>query len=115
MDNAIETKSFAFSVRIVRLVRYLTEKKHETVLSRQVLRAGTSIGANVAEAVQAQSHADFVSKMSIALKEASETDYWLRLLAETDYITKEQADSMLADCRETVGLLTAILKTARNE
>ena len=88
MANIIEEKSFAFAIRIVNLYKHLNEAKKEFVLSKQLLRSGTSIGANVAEAEQAQSTPDFVSKMSIALKEASETKYWIRLLASTSYLTE---------------------------
>lgn len=86
MEQSIEDKSFQFAVRIVKLCRYLEETKKEYVLSKQIMRSGTAIGANVAESQQAQSRADFISKMSIALKEAVETNYWLRLLQETNYI-----------------------------
>ena len=98
MANIIEEKSFAFAVRIVNLYRHLNETKKEFVLSKQLLRSGTSIGANVAEAEQAQSTLDFISKMSIALKETSETKYWIRLLASTNYLTEAEAVSILNDC-----------------
>ena len=115
MDNAIESKSFQFSVRIVRLSRYLYEAKREYVLSRQLLRAGTSIGANVAEAQQAQSRADFISKISIALKEAAESKYWLRLLFATDYLTQPEFDSIFSDCIELEKILTSIIKTSKSD
>ena len=86
MENAVKEKSFRFAVRIVKLCNFLREKKSETVMSRQLLRCGTSIGANTAESHFAQSRPDFVSKLSIALKEAAETDFWLRLLYETNYL-----------------------------
>ncbi len=86
MENAIEIKSFRFAVRIVKLCKYLRSEKKEYVLSKQLLRSGTSIGANTAEAQQAQSRLDFASKLNIALKEAVETEYWLRLLHATDYL-----------------------------
>lgn len=86
MENIIEKKSFDFAIRIVKLYKFLCNEKNEFVLSKQLLRSGTSIGANVAEAQQAQSKADFISKISIALKEATESKYWLRLLNATDYI-----------------------------
>lgn len=89
-ENAVEAKSFDFAIRIVKLYQYLTNEKKEFVLSKQLLRSGTSIGANVAEAERAQSQADFYAKMSIALKEANETDYWLRLLYKTDYLTENE-------------------------
>ena len=100
MANIIEEKSFAFAVRIVNLYKHLSETEKEFVLSKQLLRSGTSIGANVAEAQQAQSKADFISKMSIALKETSETKYWIRLLASTGYLTEAESVSILDDCVE---------------
>ena len=112
-DNQILQKSKSFAVRIIRLSQHLTEEKKEKVLSRQVLRSGTSIGANVKEAVRGQSTADFLSKMQIALKEASETEYWLELLAETQYLSEKAADSVLNDCRELIRLITAIVRTTK--
>ena len=103
-------KSFAFSVRIVNLHRYLSRKKGEYVISRQICKSGTSIGANIAEAQRAQSTADFVSKLKIALKEASETQYWLHLLHETKYISDEGFFSLNADLEEILRILTAICK-----
>ena len=97
-DSIILSKSKAFSVRIVRLCRYLREEKKEFILSNQLLRSGTSIGANVHEGKYAQSTDDFISKNSIALKEAAETEYWLELLHETEYITKAEYDSIAKDC-----------------
>ena len=114
MDNHIETKSFLFAVRIAKLCRYLQEEKKEYILSKQLLRSGTSIGANIAESQQAQSRADFISKLSIALKEAVETNYWLRLLHASDYLTDSAFSSMITDCRELEKLLTSIIKTSRN-
>ena len=113
MDNIIAEKSFSFAVRIVKLYRYLSKKEQEYVLTRQLLRAGTSIGANIAEAQQAQSRPDFISKLSIALKEAAETHYWLRLLAAANYLSQKGANSMLADCIELEKLLTSILNSAK--
>ena len=114
MNNAVEEKSFRFSVRIVKLCKLLQEEKREYIMSRQLVRAGTSIGANIIESQQAQSRADFISKLNIALKEAAETDYWLRLLHATDYLTNVEYDSIIADCKELEKLLTAIIKTTRN-
>ena len=111
--NAISEKSFQFAIRIVRLYRYLTEEKKEFILSKQLLRSGTSIGANTAEAQQSQSRKDFISKLSISLKETTETKYWLRLLAATDYLTPAEADSMLRDCTELEKLLTTIVRSAK--
>lgn len=93
-ENAIEEKSFDFAVRIVNLYKHLTSEKKEFVLSKQLLRSGTSIGANVTEAQKAQSEADFTAKLYIALKEANETYYWLRLLHRTDYLTESEFKSM---------------------
>ena len=98
----------------MRLCRYLREEKKEYVLSKQLLRCGTSIGANVHEAKYAQSTDDFISKNSIALKEAAETEYWLELLYETEYLTKTAYDSIAEDCSELVRLLTAIVKTTKD-
>ena len=109
--NAIVGKSFAFAVRCVKLRKYLTTEKNEYVMSKQLLRCGTSIGANVKEALRGQSRPDFGAKMSISLKEASESEYWIELLQATEYITSEQGESLLTDCRELIKLLTSIVKT----
>ena len=113
MDGTIEQKSFRFAIRIVKLYKYLRKEKKEFVLSKQLLRSGTSIGANVAESQQAQSRADFVAKLNISLKEAAETDYWLRLLHATDYLSDEEYLSVHNDCRELEKMLTAIIKTTK--
>ena len=113
MENVIEIKSFNFAVRIVNLYKYLTDKKKEYVLSKQLLRSGTSIGANVAEAEQAQSKPDFVSKMNIALKETSETKYWIKLLNATEFLSEKESDSLLADCVELEKLLVSIIKSSK--
>ena len=109
-ENVIMRKSLAFSVRIVNLHRHLSQKKNEFVISRQICKSGTSIGANVAEAQRAQSTADFVSKLKIALKEANETQYWLQLLHETKYITDKEFTSIHGDLLEILKILTAICK-----
>ena len=114
MKNTVENKSFLFAVRIVKLCRYLQEEKKEYILSKQLLRAGTSIGANVAESQQAQSRADFVAKMNISLKEAVESNYWIRLLHASEYLSEAEATSILSDCRELEKMLTSIIKTSRN-
>ena len=113
MENAVELKSFQFAVRIVKLCKHLQGTKKEYTLSKQLLRSGTSIGANIAEAQQAQSRPDFISKLSIALKEAVETSYWLRLLQATDYLTQMEFQSIFSDCTELEKLLTAIIKTTK--
>ena len=109
-ENVIMSKSFAFSVRIVNLHKYLSQEKKEFVISRQLYRSGTSIGANVSEAQRAQSKKDFVAKLKIALKEASETQYWLQLLYETKYITSKEFESIHGDLVEILKILTAICK-----
>ena len=114
MNSNVEQKSFLFSVRIVKLARYLQEEKREYILSKQLIRSGTSIGANIVESQQAQSRADFISKLSIALKEACETNYWLRLLQATDYLSDPEFSSIIADCRELEKMLTSIIKTTRS-
>lgn len=113
MDNTAEEKSFLFAVRIVNLCNYLTEKKKAYTLSKQLLRSGTSIGANLAEAQQAQSRPDFISKLSIALKESVETNYWLRLLHASNYLTDLEFESIIMDCQEIEKMLTAIIKTSK--
>ena len=109
-ENAIQAKSLAFAKRIVRAYQFLHDEKKEYVLSKQLLRSGTSIGANIAEVQRAQSTADFVSKMKIALKEANETQYWLQLLYETKYITDKEYVSLHSDLVEILRILTAICK-----
>ena len=114
MENVVKEKSFRFAIRIVRLCKFLHNTKNEHVISKQLLRSGTSIGANTAEARYAQSRPDFVSKLSIAMKEAAETDYWLRLLYETDYLTQAQFSSLIHDCDELERLLASIIKTTKS-
>lgn len=110
-ENPIITKSFAFAVRIVKLAEYLRNERKEYVLSKQVLRSGTSIGANIEEAHGAQSDRDFFAKISVAYKEARETHYWLRLLRETNYLNDSAASSILADCEQIVKLAGTIKNT----
>ena len=110
MDNVIETKSFEFAVRTVNLYKHLTDNKKEFVLSKQLLRSGTSIGANVTEAQKRQSKADFNAKMNIALKEANESEYWIRLLYRTEYLTKEEFNSIEKDIKEIIAILVSICK-----
>ena len=112
-DNIIVDKSKAFAIRVIRLYQHLGSEKKEFVLSKQILRSGTSIGANVREAARAQSKADFIAKMQIALKEASETEYWIELLQETDYISGKAGESLIVDCKELLKMITAIVKTAK--
>ena len=113
-DNVIEVKSKSLAIRIVKLCRHLQSEKKEFVLTKQLLRSGTSIGANVKEALRGQSKADFTAKMSIALKEARESEYWLELLRETDYLSEEEYASIQNDCGEVARLLISIVKTSKN-
>ena len=103
-------KSLAFSVRIIHMQKYLSNQKREYVISKQICKSGTSIGANIAEAQRAQSTADFVAKMKIALKEANETQYWLQLLRETQYLSDKEFESIHGDLVEILKILTAICK-----
>ena len=112
-QNVILEKSMEFAVRIVNLYKYLNDEKAEHVMSKQMLRSGTSVGANANEAVQGQSKGDFIAKMSISLKEATETRYWLTLLHKTEYLTKAQYESISDDCEEIVRILIAIIKTSK--
>ena len=114
-ETPIKTKSYAFAVRIVRLFQWLCKEKNEFVLSKKILRCGTSVGANVEEAGGAYSEKDFSSKIQIAFKEALETRYWLRLLHDTDFIDATSFGSMYADCDELVRLLSATTKTLREK
>jgi len=113
-ENPLRDKSYKFALRTVKLYKHLSEDKKEFVLSKQILRSGTSIGANIAEGSQAQSKPDFIHKLSIALKEAFETDYWLCLLRDGEFITEKQAESLLSDCRELQKILTTSIKTTKN-
>ena len=112
-DNILLDKSFIFAVRIVKLYKYLCSQKKEYVLSKQLLRSGTSIGANINEAQDAQSKNDFISKLSISLKEARETKYWIELLRETDYLTDKETNNILEDLIEVIKLLVSIIKTTK--
>ena len=113
MDSILEQKSFQFAVRIVNLCKHLSNTKKEYKLSKQLLRSGTSIGANISEARQAQSKADFISKLSIALKETTETKYWIRLMAATEYLTEQEYSSIYSDCIELEKMLVASVKTSK--
>ena len=112
-ENIIKIKSFKLAIRIVKLYQYLGNDKREFVFSKQVLRSGTSVGAMVREAEHAESKTDFKHKMAIAQKEANETLYWLELLKETDYLTKEQFQTIYDDTVEIIKLLTSIIKTTK--
>jgi len=114
-ENVIYSKTFDFSVRIVKLYKFLCEKHKEYVISKQLLRCGTSIGANVNEAISAQSKADFISKMAIASKEARETKYWIELLIETEYLNANEnyVKSLQNEIEEIIKILTSIVKTSQ--
>ena len=109
-DNIIETKSFDFAIKIINLYKIIVYNKNERTLATQILRSGTSIGANVTEAQKGQSKADFYAKMNVALKEANETYYWLRLLSETDYISNKEFINLENDIKEIISILVAITK-----
>jgi len=113
-DNAIVVKSKAFALRVIKLYKFLNDERREFVLSKQVLRSGTSIGANIRESQRGQSRADFYAKLYIALKEADETAYWLELLHESSYIDDDQFSSIYKDCDELIRLLVAITATQKS-
>jgi four helix bundle protein len=112
-ENIIKEKSYAFALRMIKAYKYLTRKQREFILAKQVLRSGTAIGALVREAEHAQSTADFISKMNIALKEANETEYWLMLLKDSDYINEKSFSSIHNDCDELIRMLVSIVKTTK--
>lgn len=112
-DSVILNKSLKFAARIVKLYQYLSKEKHETVISKQIVRSGTSIGANANEAVYGVSKEEFISKLQISLKETAETEYWLKLLVMSDYLTEAEGQSLIDDCLEIKRILVSSLKTAR--
>ena len=114
-ENALIDKSITFATRIVKLHRYLIKDKKETVISKQIVRSGTSIGANINEANYGQSKADFISKLHIALKETAETEYWLKLLMMSEYITTDMGNSLLNDCFAIKRILIASINTAKEK
>ena len=113
--NVLKDKSFAFALRIVNAYKFLTKEKNEFVLSKQLLRCGTAIGALISEAEYAQSISDFINKMSIALKEANETEYWLMLLKKSEYIDEDVYSSILIDCQELLKLLVSSINTSKKK
>ena len=113
-DNLLIDKSVAFAVRIVKLHQYLIKNKKESIISKQIVRSGTSIGANINEANYGQSKADFISKLHIALKEAAETEYWLKVLTQSEYLSTEMGESLLQDCMELKRILIASINTAKS-
>ena len=113
-DNIIQIKSYNFAVRVVKLYKHLSQEKKEFVLSKQLLRSGTSIGANVEEAIGGQSRKDFFAKLTIAYKEARESHYWIRLLKDTDFLSEIESKSLLTDIEEILKIIGSIQKTIRN-
>ena len=112
-DSILLSKSLHFAARIVKLYQYLSKEKHESVISKQIIRSGTSIGANANEAVYGVSKSDFIAKLQISLKETAETEYWLKLLVLSDYLTKQEGKPLIDDCLELKRILIATLKTAK--
>lgn len=113
--SILKSKSKSFALRIIKMYNYLCDEKKEYVMSKQVLRSGTSIGANIAEAFYAQSEADFIAKLYISRKEAGETIYWIELLKESSYLGCDEADSMIKDCDELLKILTSSIKTMKSK
>ena len=113
-ENVIQDKSLQFAVRIIKMCRYLRNEKHEYELASQLMRCGTSIGANISECKNAQSRNDFINKLNIALKESDETEYWLKLLYKSEVIDDRSFNSMQKDCCEIIRLLTSIIKTSKD-
>jgi four helix bundle protein len=114
-NNIVQEKSYQFAIKIVNLYKYLCDEKKEFVLSKQLLRSGTSIGANIEEAIGGQSEKDFFAKLTIAYKETRETHYWIRLLTDSDYLTKEQSESILTDVEELLRIIGSIQKTMKDK
>lgn len=113
-NSLLHNKSYAFALRIIQMTKFLQEERQEFIISKQVLRSGTAIGALVRESEFAQSRPDFINKLSIALKEANETDYWLNLLRDSKYITETSFSSIESDCGELIALLVSSIKTVKN-
>jgi four helix bundle protein len=111
--NIIKEKSYNFALRIIKLYKYLSNDKKEYTLSKQILRSGTAIGAIIKEAIQAESTADFIHKLSMSNKEANETHYWLRLLRDSNYLSEKESKSIIIDCEELIKLLISIIKTTK--
>ena len=113
-DNAVQIKSYDFALRIIKVYKYLSQDKKEFVLSKQLLRSATSIGANIEESIGGQSKADFFAKITIAYKETRESKYWIRLLRDSEYLTNEQSEDLLKDVEELLKIIGSIQKTVRN-
>lgn len=114
-DNVLKEKSYSFSLRIIKLFQYLNKEKKEYVLAKQILRSGTSIGANIEEAMAGQSEKDFIAKLSISYKELKETHYWLRFLKDSNLIDEKQFISIITDCDKIIRILVSILKTSKSK
>jgi len=114
MKSIVGEKSYAFALRMVKAYKYLTKEQHEFILSKQLLRSGTAVGALIKEAEHAQSKADFINKTNIALKEANETEYWLMLLKDSNYLNDKTYTSIHNNCDELIRLLASIVKTSKN-
>lgn len=112
-DSVLLQKSLYFAARIVKLYQYLSKEKHESIISKQIIRSGTSIGANANEAVYGVSKADFIAKLQISLKETAETEYWLKLLVLSGYLSEEEGKSLIHDCLEIKRILVSTLNTAK--
>jgi four helix bundle protein len=113
-DNAVQIKSYDFALRIIKVYKHLSQEKKEFVLSKQLLRSGTSIGANIEESIGGQSKADFFAKITIAYKETRESKYWIRLLRDSEYLTNEQSEDLLKDVEELLKIIGSTQKTVRN-
>lgn len=113
-NNVVQIKSYAFAIKIVETCKHLVEEEREYMLSKQLLRSGTSIGANIEEAIGGQSKKDFYGKLTISYKEAREAKYWLRLLTDTNYLEKERSKTLINDCEELLRIIGSIQKTIRN-
>lgn len=113
-ENVVQIKSYAFALRVVKVYKYLSQEKKEFILSKQLLRSGTSIGANIEEAIGGQSKNDFFAKITISYKEARESKYWIRLLRDSDYLSMEQSDDLLKDIDELLKIIGSIQKSIRN-
>ncbi|MDZ4844045.1 MAG: four helix bundle protein [Chitinophagales bacterium] len=114
-ENVLLDKSYSFFLRIVNLYKYLAQSKKAFILSKQLVRSGTSIGANIEEAIGGQSRKDFYAKINVAYKEARETHYWLRIFRDTNYITQKQASSILEDCDELLKIIGSIIRTIKSK
>lgn len=114
-ENPLKDKSYKFALRIIKLYKFWVDEKKEFILSKQVMRSGTSKGANITEGNQAQSSADFIHKLSVALKESFETEYWLCLLRDSEFISHKQSESLILDCNELQKMLTSSIKTSKSK